>query len=95
MFYIIIFFSHVKLNNKYITIWLFKKTIRCIAALLTGEQFIDLLPAIELLTDGLIFIDLTNHVIWRHNIKVESNNVFKILKLTNVFLSFNGINEGA
>ena len=30
---------------------------------MTGQQFIDLLPAIELLTDGLIFIGSTSHVI--------------------------------
>ena len=29
----------------------------CKAVLLTGQQCMDLLPAIELLTDGLIFID--------------------------------------
>ena len=34
--------------------------------LLTGQQFIDLLPAIELLTDGLIFICLISHVMSRH-----------------------------
>ena len=35
----------------------------CKTDLLTGQQFIDLLPAIELLTDGLIFIGSTSHVI--------------------------------
>ena len=30
-----------------------KIPIRCITVLLTGQQFIDLLPAVELLTDGL------------------------------------------
>ena len=35
----------------------------CKTDLLTGQQFIDLLPAIELLTDGLIFIGSLSHVI--------------------------------
>ena len=35
----------------------------CKTDLLTGQLFIDLLPAIELLTDGLIFIGSTSHVI--------------------------------
>ena len=34
----------------------------CKTDLLTGQQFIDLLPAIELLTDGLIFIGSTSHM---------------------------------
>ena len=42
-------------NNKIPTSW---KTDP-----LTGQQFIDLLPAIELLTDGLIFIGSLSHVI--------------------------------
>ena len=37
--------------------------IRCKTVLLTGQQFIDPLPAIELLTDGLIFIGSISHVI--------------------------------
>ena len=40
-----------------------KIPISCITVLLTGQQFIDLLPAIELLTDDLIFIGLISHVI--------------------------------
>ena len=34
----------------------------CKTDLLTGQQFIDLLPAIELLTDGLIFIGSLSHL---------------------------------
>ena len=35
----------------------------CITVLLTGQQFIDLLPATELLTDGLIYLGSTIHII--------------------------------
>ena len=35
----------------------------CKTDLLTGQQFIDLLPAIELVADGLIFIGSISHVI--------------------------------
>ena len=34
----------------------------CITAVLTGQQFIELLPAIELLTDDFIFIGSMSHV---------------------------------
>ena len=58
--------------------------IHCITGLLTGQQFVDLLPAIELLTDYLIFIGLTSHVILTsavivYNIEVSSNDVVQIL----------------
>ena len=47
--------------------------IRCKTVLLTGQQFIDLLPAIEqLLTDGLIFIGSISHVILML-IKIKKN----------------------
>ena len=36
----------------------------CKTLLLTGQQFINLLPAIELLTDGLIFIGSISHMIY-------------------------------
>ena len=52
--------------NKHTTFWMLpiKIHIRCKTVLLTGQQFIDLLPAIEqLLTDGLIFIGSISHVI--------------------------------
>ena len=59
------FFSYIKaiqyihniltVNNKI--------PISCETVLLTGQQFIDLLPAIELLTDGIIFIGSIRHVI--------------------------------
>ena len=41
-----------------------KILISCKTVLLTGQQFIDLLLAIELSTDGLIFIGSVSHVIW-------------------------------
>ena len=41
----------------------YKPKICCITVLFSGQQFIDPLPAIELLTDDLIFISSTNHVI--------------------------------
>ena len=40
-----------------------KILISCKTILLTGQQFVNLLPAIELLTDGLIFISSIFHVI--------------------------------
>ena len=40
-----------------------KTPISCKTALLTSKQFIDLLPTIELLTDGLIFIGSISNVI--------------------------------
>ena len=40
-----------------------KIPITCKTDLLTGQLFIDLLPAIELLTDGLIFIGSISHMI--------------------------------
>ena len=40
-----------------------KIPIRCKTVPLTGQQFIDLLPAVELLTDGLIFIGSISHAI--------------------------------
>ena len=47
--------------------------ISCKNVRLTGQQFIDLLPAIEPLTDGLIFIGSISHMIyWRHNVEVSS-----------------------
>ena len=44
---------------------------------LTGQQFIGLLPAIELLTDGVIFIGSLNHVI----LTSQCQNVVPILGL--------------
>ena len=49
-------------GNKYTAFWLLTKKIRipCITVLLTGKQFIYLLPAMELftkLTDGLIWFN--------------------------------------
>ena len=44
-----------------------KIPIRCITVLLTGQQFIDILPTIELLNDGLIFIGhkaITGKRVW-------------------------------
>ena len=49
----------------------------CKTDLLTGQQFIDLLPAIELLTDGLIFIGSLSHVI----LTSQCQNVVPILGL--------------
>ena len=40
-----------------------KIPICCKTVPLTGQQFIDLLPAVELLTDGLIFIGSISHAI--------------------------------
>ena len=64
--------------------------IHCITGLLTGQQFVDLLPAIELLTDYLIFIGLTSHVILTsavivNNIEVSSNDVVQILRPLNKY----------
>ena len=64
--------------------------IHCIIGLLTSQQFVDLLPPIELLTDYLIFIGLTNHVILMsavivYNIEVSSNDVVQILGLLNKY----------
>ena len=49
----------------------------CKTNLLTGQQFIDLLPAIELLTDGLNFIGSLSHVI----LTSQCQNVVPILGL--------------
>ena len=49
----------------------------CKTDLLTGQQFIDLLPAIDLLTDGLIFISSLSHVI----LTSQCRNVVPILGL--------------
>ena len=49
----------------------------CKTDLLTGQQFIDQLPAIELLTDGLIFIGSRSHVI----LTSQCQNVVPILGL--------------
>ena len=49
----------------------------CKTDLLTGQQFIDLLPAIELLTDGLNFIGSLSHVI----LTSQCQNVVPILGL--------------
>ena len=49
----------------------------CKTDLLTGQQFIDLLPAIELLTDGLIFIGSLSHLI----LTSQCQNVVPILGL--------------
>ena len=57
------------INNKILT--------SCKTDLLTGQQFIDLLPAIELLTDGLIFIGSICHVI----LTSQCQNVVPILGL--------------
>ena len=64
--------------------------IHCIIGLLTSQQFVDLLPTIELLTDYLIFIGITNHVILMsavivNNIEVSSNDVVQILGLLNKY----------
>ena len=48
-----------------------------ITALLTGQQFIELLPAIERFTDGLIFIGSMSHVI----LTSECQGVVQILRL--------------
>ena len=40
-----------------------KNPIRCKTVLLIGQQFIDLLPATELLTGDLIFIGQISHVL--------------------------------
>ena len=47
----------------------------CKTDLLTGQQFIDILPAIELLIDGLIFIGSPSHVIFTS----QCQNVVPIL----------------
>ena len=57
-----------------------KIPIRCIPAQLTCQQFIDLSPGIELLTNGFIFIDLTRHVI----LTQEVMSLFSFLHLMNV-----------
>ena len=49
----------------------------CKIDLLTDQQFIDLLHAIELLTDGLIFIGSLSHVI----LTSQCQNVVPILGL--------------
>ena len=49
----------------------------CKTDLLTGQHFIDLLPAIELLTDGLIFIGSLSHMI----LTSHCQNVVPILGL--------------
>ena len=49
----------------------------CKTDLLTSQQFIHLLPAIELLTDGLIFIGSLSHVI----LTSQCQNVVPILGL--------------
>ena len=49
----------------------------CKTDLLTGQQFIDLLPAIELLTDGPILIGSLSHVI----LTSQCQNVVPILGL--------------
>ena len=53
------------------------KISSCKTDLLTGQQFIDLLPTIELLTDCLIFIGSLNHVI----LTSQCQNVVPILGL--------------
>ena len=57
-----------------------KIPIRCIPAQLTCQQFIDLSPGIELLTNGFIFIDLTRHVI----LTQEVMSLFSFSHLMNV-----------
>ena len=49
----------------------------CKTDLLTGQQFINLLPAIELLTDDLIFIGSLSHVI----LTSQCQNVVPVLGL--------------
>ena len=49
------------INTQYLTVNN-KIHSSCKTVLLTSQQFIDLLPAIQLLTDGLIFICLISHV---------------------------------
>ena len=49
----------------------------CKTNLLTGQQFIDLLPTVELLTDGLIFIGSLSHLI----LMSQCQNVVLILRL--------------
>ena len=49
----------------------------CKTDLLTGQQFIDLLPAIDLLTDGLIFIGSLSHVIFMS----QCQNLIPILRI--------------
>ena len=63
-------------SQHFISWWLL---IPCITVLLTGEQFIDLLPAIELLTDEFIFIDSWRHLWLFNNIKVRSIGVVQIV----------------
>ena len=48
-----------------------KIPISCKTVLLTGQQFIDLLPAIKLLIDDLIFIGSKNHTILMHNVEAS------------------------
>ena len=63
--YISSFFSYIKSKLWVHNILTVYKNIpnRCITVLLTGQQFVDLLPAIELLTECLIFIGSTSQVI--------------------------------
>ena len=64
--YNIIFSPLEKQYNEYTTFWMLlenKKNIRCNPVLLTGQQVIDLLTDIKLLTVGLIFIGSISHVI--------------------------------
>ena len=58
------FFSYIKATQLIHNILTVNNKIprSCKTVLLTGKQFIDLLPAIELLTDGLISIGLISHV---------------------------------
>ena len=58
-----------------------KIPIRCIPAQLTCQQFIDLSPGIELLTNGFIFIYFkTRHVI----LTQEVMSLFSFSHLTNM-----------
>ena len=60
------FFSYIACNTRntqQFDCWSKTNPSRCITVVLTGQQFIDLLSAIKLLTDGLIFIGSTSHVI--------------------------------
>ena len=62
-------YNFFTINNKIST--------SCKTDLLNGQQFIDLLPTIELLTDCLIFIGSLNHVI----LTSQFQNVVPILGL--------------
>ena len=58
------FFSYIKsVQQIHILTVRQRIPIRCITVLLAIHQFIDLLPFIKLLTDSLIFIGSTSHII--------------------------------